>query len=202
MTKLLSLSALATAVFLAGCSTVSLEEKGPGYTSLGANTVADRPAASPVDVGINWSWRIVGDQAVRPLQVFDMQGLTYLQMPEGSPEVVLMADGQIVPFQKSTPYLIVQGTPARMDVVRDGYRAVLVRDVPQIQAPPPAAAHPSAQGSRLRRSAISTPAPQPQTAPVQPPVAAPLATEAAPAAASPAAAPVQRRGRIKRVQMP
>lgn len=88
--------------------------------------VADRPSAAPVDVGVDWSWRIVGDAAVRPVQVFSMRGQTYLHMRDRRP-VILLVNNEVVPFLTSWPYLVLQGTPDRVDVVFDGYRAVLER---------------------------------------------------------------------------
>jgi len=88
--------------------------------------VADRPAAAPVDVGVNWGWRVVGDAAVRPVQVFSMHGQTYLQMRDRRP-VVLLAGGEIVPFMMSWPYLVIQGEPDHVDIVADGYRAIATR---------------------------------------------------------------------------
>lgn len=96
--------------------------------------VADRPAAAPVDVGIDWEWRVVGDAAARPVQVFDMNGQTYLQMRDRRP-VVLLVNGMVVPFMTGWPYLVVQGQPDRVDVVIEGYRAVAERLSARNQVP-------------------------------------------------------------------
>lgn len=103
--------------FMAGCATQEPVKEPPVM-------VADRPAAAPVDVGIEWSWRIVGDAAARPVQVFSMNGQTYLHMRDRRP-VVLLVGGEVLPFLTSWPYLVIQGEPDRVDVVLDGYRAVL-----------------------------------------------------------------------------
>lgn len=87
---------------------------------------ADRPAAAPVDVGIDWGWRVVGDAASRPVQVFSLGGQTYVQMRDRRP-VVLLINGEVVPYRASWPYLVIQGVPDRLDVVLDGYRAVAER---------------------------------------------------------------------------
>lgn len=139
MYKLNTIAAVGAALIaLSGCTTVSLF---PEEANQGTNSVADRPAAAPVDVGINWSWRIVGDEAVRPVQVFDTRGQTFLQMrPQQAQEVVILSNGQVLPFQVSPPYLVLQGTPSQLDVVRDGYRAVLVRSAAQEAAQQPSLA--------------------------------------------------------------
>lgn len=105
--------------FIAGCATQAPVKEPPVM-------VADRPAAAPVDVGIEWGWRIVGDAAVRPVQVFSMNGQTYLHMRDRRP-VVLLVGREVLPFLTSWPYLVIQGEPDRVDVVLDGYRAVLER---------------------------------------------------------------------------
>lgn len=111
---------------LAGCATQGdvNQDYGP----------ADRPAAAPVDVGIDWDWRVVGDAAARPVQAFSMDGQTYLQMRDYRP-VVLLVNGEVIPYVRSWPHLIVQGEPAHIDVVLDGYRAVVERIVREQPAP-------------------------------------------------------------------
>jgi len=201
--KLKICAAAATVAALAGCVQPP-QVVTPGVHT---NSVADRPSAAPVDVGIHWGWRIVGDAAVRPVQVFDLNGQTYLQMQDQRP-VVLLVNGQVVPFQISPPFLVVQGTPLQMDVVRDGYRSVLERGAAeQQQAAVPAgvAQDPEPPVSRrLRRVGMgSTPTPAP-VAPTAAPVAAPVANPVAPAAipdAGAAPAPVRRTGRIERVRV-
>jgi hypothetical protein len=111
---------LAALLMLGGCG---LQPQRP---SSEMPEVADRPAAAPVDVGVNWGWRVVGDAAVRPVQVFSMNGQTYLQMRDRRP-VVLLAGGEIVPFMTSWPYLVIQGEPDHVDIVADGYRAIATR---------------------------------------------------------------------------
>lgn len=213
MYKLNTIAAAGAALIaLSGCTTVSLF---PEEANQGTNSVADRPAAAPVDVGINWSWRIVGDEAVRPVQVFDTRGQTFLQMRPQAQEVVILSNGQVLPFQVSPPYLVLQGTPSQLDVVRDGYRAVLVRSAAQEAAQQPSLAStvPAVvpapvveQGSvsRVQRVPMSQAAGQGQLASstntvVIEPVVSPAANEIAPQKAE-----VQvpaRRGRIQRVSV-
>lgn len=105
---------------VAGCATPPPPVPQPPLS------VADRPAAAPVDVGIEWSWRIVGDAAARPVQVFSLDGKTYLQMRDRRP-VVLLVGGDVIPFLSSWPYLVIQGEPAHVDIVLEGYRAIAER---------------------------------------------------------------------------
>lgn len=213
MYKLNTIAAVGAAlIVLSGCTTVSLF---PEEANQGTNSVADRPAAAPVDVGINWSWRIVGDEAVRPVQVFDTRGQTFLQMRPQAQEVVILSNGQVVPFQVSPPYLVLQGTPSQLDVVRDGYRAVLVRSAAQEAAQQPSLAStvPAVvpapvveQGSvsRVQRVPMSQAAGQGQlasstTTVVIEPVVSPAANEPAPQKA--AVQVPARRGRIQRVSV-
>lgn len=107
-------------LLMAGCAT---QEPAPPAPPV---QVSERPAAATVDVGIDWGWRLVGDAAARPVQVFSMSGQTYLQMRDRRP-VVILVGGQIVPFMVSWPYLIVQGEPERIDIVLEGYRAIAER---------------------------------------------------------------------------
>lgn len=129
--KKLSVFSVLALPLIAGCATQPPAPPTPPVQ------VADRPAAAPVDVGIEWSWRLVGDATARPVQVFSMNGQTYLQMRDRRP-VVLLVGGQIVPFLTSWPYLIVQGEPARIDIVLEGYRAIAERTSTQnaVTAPP------------------------------------------------------------------
>lgn len=171
------LFSLLTISAITGCVNVPLDIPG-----INSNMIADRPSASPVDVGINWGWKIVGDSVIRPVQVFDIRNNTYLQMPLGvNQDVVILVDGDIAQYESVAPYIKISGTPSRIDIVRDGYRAVLVRGVqPLIQAaesvdsPPSASVNPGAAANhsgRVRRM------PMPSTA-VAAPVAAPLAPSA------------------------
>lgn len=99
----------------AGTNNVSRPESG-----------LDRPAAASVDVGIDWEWRVVGDATVRPVQVFSMNGRTYIQMRDTksvSPTVILVG-GEVVPYYAMPPYLMIEGVPNRIDITSDGYRAV------------------------------------------------------------------------------
>ena len=154
-----------------------------------------RPAASPVDVGVDWSWSVAGDQAVRPLQVFAVHGKTYLQMRPGQIMPAILVDGVPVAFSISSPYIVIHGEPARIDIVADGYRAVAMR---QSAGVGPAHVMPAVQPSRVHRVslagkeaefgqsnrvvAITLPVPQPAAhvvalAPVPEPAPVPVATQ-------------------------
>lgn len=109
-----NLHAIALAFLIAGCAT-----QAPPPVA----TQADRPAAAPVDMGVDWGWRVLGDAAVRPVQVFSTGGQTYVQMRDRRP-VVLIVNGEVVPHLTSWPYLVIQGVPGQLDVVADGFRAL------------------------------------------------------------------------------
>lgn len=104
---------IAMAIALQGCITAGSHE--PGLS------VADRPAATPVDVGIHWGWSLTGDAVVRPVQVFSMRGKTYFHM-RNEKEVVFVVAGEVVPHHRSPPYLVIQGEPPEVEVLSDGYR--------------------------------------------------------------------------------
>lgn len=104
---------VALAIFLAGCATPEPVEV----------IQADRPAGAPVDMGVDWGWRVLGDAAVRPVQVFSTGDQTYVQMRDRRP-VVLIVNGEVVPHLTSWPYLVIQGVPGQLDVVADGFRAL------------------------------------------------------------------------------
>ncbi len=89
-----------------------------------ANMISSRPAAASVDVGVNWNWMVSGDNAVRPVQVFSLNGKTYLQMDARQLMPALIVNGTPVPFGISPPYLVIQGVPQRIDIVANGYRAI------------------------------------------------------------------------------
>jgi hypothetical protein len=115
-------------------------------------SMQSRPAASPVDAGVDWSWSVAGDAAVRPLQVFAAHGKTYLQMKPGQIMPAVLVDGAPVSFSISSPYIVIQGEPQRMDIVADGYRAVVLR---QSGAAAPAHVIPTAQPSRVHRVSLA-----------------------------------------------
>lgn len=96
----------------------------------------DRPAASSVDVGVDWKWRVHGDTAVRPVQVFTLRGTTYLQMGITRPNIVVLVNGEVAPFRHAPPYLLIQGEPNQIDLVIDGYRAIVERVVPPVKESP------------------------------------------------------------------
>lgn len=131
--------------FAAGCATRPVVHPSPPVD------VSDRPAAAPVDVGIEWGWRIVGDAAARPIQVFSLNGQTYLHMRDRRPVVLLVA-GEIVPFMPSWPYLVIQGEPDRVDIVMEGYRAITERVLPVRHAASPVVA---AAPERIERGPVS-----------------------------------------------
>ena len=94
------------------------------------NVVSSRPAAVSVDAGSDWSWSVSGDRAVRPQQVFSLNGKTYLQMRSGQLIPAVVVDGEPVPFKISAPYIVVQGEPKKMDLIANGYRALVVHRGP------------------------------------------------------------------------
>jgi hypothetical protein len=114
----LALMYVATTALMSGCATQQQRQMD--------EMIADRPAAASVDVGIEWGWKVIGDAATRPVQVFSLGDKTYFQMRDNRP-VVLMVAGQIIPFSTSWPYLVIQGAPSRVDIVADGYRALVER---------------------------------------------------------------------------
>lgn len=140
---------VAVLALLAGCATKT--PPPPPVPSI------DRPAAAPVDVGIDWGWRVVGDAAVRPVQVFSKHGQTYMQMRDRR-LVVLVVNGEVVPHMTSWPYLVIQGSPDQVDVVADGYRAIAERTSFEQDGQPPQPATPVApvaqETSRIERVKI------------------------------------------------
>lgn len=55
----------------------------------------------------NFAYRITGDKAAAPLQVFDSNGKTYLQVRDiGKPLAVFDEDGRAIPYATEPPYLI------------------------------------------------------------------------------------------------
>lgn len=148
--KTLSVISILALPFMVGCVTPPVKEAPPV-------NVSDRPAAAPVDVGIEWGWRIVGDAAARPVQVFSLNGQTYLHMRDRRPVVLLVA-GEIVPFLMSAPYLVIQGEPDRVDVVLEGYRAIAER-VSNRPSVPAASAQALVVrgGATVERAAVSVP---------------------------------------------
>jgi hypothetical protein len=108
----------ALAVALSACAPVS--------TRPDSNTSMQRPAAAPVDGSADWAWVVSGDNAVRPMQVFSLEGKTYLQMRTGQLIPAVVVDGQPVPFSIAAPYIVVQGEPQRIDLLARGSRAVLL----------------------------------------------------------------------------
>lgn len=114
---------VAFAASLSGCASF-------GTRPSAGNIVSARPAAVSVDATADWSWSVSGDMAVRPLQVFSLNGKTYLQMRAGQLIPAVVVEGQPVPFTISAPYIVVQGKPSRIDLLASGYRAVLVHRGP------------------------------------------------------------------------
>jgi hypothetical protein len=108
---------ISASILLSGCASINNKETA-------IEPQQDRPAAAPVDMGVDWEYRVVGDMAVRPVQVFSINDETYLQMKDGDP-VVLMVAGEPVPFIPRAPYLVITGLPKRIDIVANGYRAIV-----------------------------------------------------------------------------
>jgi uncharacterized protein YceK len=126
--------AMAVALSMSGCASVGALFRG-GQASSDSGALA-RPAATSVDAGYDFDWTVRGDTAIRPVQVFSDAGHTYIQMRAGQmiPEVIV--DGAPVPFSISPPNLIVSGDPSVIDLVSDGYRAVLVNGSPTVPQVP------------------------------------------------------------------
>ncbi len=107
---------------LAGCATQPREP-----VAAPSNQYAPRPPATPVDIGADWNYMVSGDAAIRPVQVFSMGGKTYLQMRPQQVVPALVVGGQPIPFRISQPYIVVDGTPSVINLISDGYRAVVTR---------------------------------------------------------------------------
>lgn len=117
-------------LLLSGCATFSGSDRS-------ANIVSSRPAAVSVDAGVDWAWSVSGDNAVRPLQVFSINGKTYLQMRPGQLIPAVVVEGQPVPFSITPPYVVVKGTPSRMDLLASGHRALIMHRGPVTMPAPP-----------------------------------------------------------------
>jgi hypothetical protein len=117
------------ALALSGCSAVRWPwtEEHQKANSVG-NVVRDRPAAASVDYpDLHWAYTIEGTSLLRPQQVFAFRGATYLQMRPGQNMPVVLADGKVVRVDVFPPYLVVRGTPSRIDLLADGYRVVILK---------------------------------------------------------------------------
>lgn len=115
----------ALATLLVGCATAPQRPE---------NEMMARPSAAPVQAGADWAWVVSGDNAIRPIQVFTLDGKTYLQMRPGQIVPAVLVNSQPVSFTINAPYLVVQGAPARIDLISSGYRAVLLHRGP-VSAP-------------------------------------------------------------------
>lgn len=146
MRKTLLATALGVSVMaMSGCASIDAIHQPQGV----ANISAARPAAASVDTSVDWHWVVSGDRAVRPLQVFSDNGKTYLQMRPTQALPAVLVDGQPIPFEISTPYLVVQGEPDRMEIVANGFRCVIQHELPPKPAVPPPVTHPDMQ--RIQR---------------------------------------------------
>lgn len=89
---------------LAGCAWPSggASAAGPGW----------RAAAAGVP-GFRFDWRLSGDPAVAPMQVFDDGRETWLQFAPGQPLPAILgvaADGErVLPYARRDPYVVVAG---------------------------------------------------------------------------------------------
>lgn len=145
----------ALAVALSSCAiTPRLEPQTP------ANVLSSRPAAAGVNVGVDWNWMVSGDNAVRPIQVFSLHGKTYLQMDARQIMPALIVNGTPIPFGISPPYLVIQGMPHRIEVVANGYRAIIAYIGPGQSSTPASAASaaPAASpaASRVQRVSMAS----------------------------------------------
>jgi hypothetical protein len=143
-------AAIAAALALGGCA--SFSARGNTYP----NTT--RPAATSVGLNADWRWNVTGDAAIRPIQVFAMRGHTYLQMRPGQVIPAVVIDGKPVSFALATPYIVVTGTPHRIDLIAQGYRALVLHEGPitvhaapavSASAPPAITADPAATPPRM-----------------------------------------------------
>jgi hypothetical protein len=117
------------ALALSGCSTVNWTWIAQYQKSNSdGNIVRDRPGAASVDYpDLHWAYTIEGTSLLRPQQVFAFRGATYLQMRPGQNMPVVLADGKIVRVDLFPPYLVVRGTPSRIDLLADGYRVIILK---------------------------------------------------------------------------
>ena len=123
-------AAIAMAAALAGCATFGSQDGGAAASAQG------RPAAASVNAGFDFNWSVSGDSAVRPVQVFSDAEHTYIQMRPGQFIPAVIVDGAPVPFALSPPDLVVAGDPARIDLLYNGYRAVLINGSPLLPQQP------------------------------------------------------------------
>lgn len=137
-------TAIAAALALGGCASFGARD--------GSYPDTTRPAATSVSLNADWRWNITGDTAIRPIQVFAMRGHTYLQMRPGQIIPAVVIDGKPVTFALATPYIVVTGTPHRIDLIAQGYRALVLHEGPitvhaapvaAVPAPPAAVTHPA-----------------------------------------------------------
>jgi len=149
--------ALLAALSFSGCATLSAAFQHGGSPAT-SNSLSSRPAAGSTSGEADWAWRVSGDGAVRPLQVFSLRGKTYLQMRPGQLVPAVIVNGAPVPFVVSAPYVVIEGTPQRIDLLTDGYRAIVIHEGPK-QMP----AAPAVEPLRVQRdvSAVSADAPTP-----------------------------------------
>jgi hypothetical protein len=129
-----TLAAAITITLLSGCASMGQDQPS------GNRVTTERPAAVSVDGGVDWAWDISGDNAIRPAQVFSLNGKTYLQMLGHQLIPAVVVHGQPVPFVISPPYLVIEGEPDRMDLVTNGYRALVVHRGPVSMPTQPAIA--------------------------------------------------------------
>lgn len=117
--RLPALLCLGFTLALSGCQTPILVANG--------NQAAERPPAASTTGGFDWSYDISGDQPVRPVQVFGNGIKTWLQMAPQQVLPAIFVAGEPVPFDVQPPYLVVLGSPKRIDLIATSYRAVVVR---------------------------------------------------------------------------
>lgn len=98
------------------------------FSDAGRNTVAQRPASASTDVGLSWAYRVEGNQAIRPTQVFQYRGATYLLMRPGQEIPAVVVNGRVARFDVWPPYLIVRGAPSRIDLISRGYRVIIQKE--------------------------------------------------------------------------
>lgn len=90
-------------------------------------------AAYALVPNINSAYRIQGDRAIAPVQVFDDGSRTYLQLRDPRyPPAVLLEDGRVLSFTPQPPYLVLQGVYDAI-VLRYGRHLATIRSRAALQ---------------------------------------------------------------------
>lgn len=96
-------------------------------TLLSSYPLAALAAAENPVTNINSAYRIQGDRAIAPVQVFDDGARTYLQLRDSRyPPAVLLEDGRVLSFTLQPPHLVLPGVYDAI-VLRYGRRLATIR---------------------------------------------------------------------------